>query len=262
MKIDDIIIQKYLENCDTFDYSDHWVYSSISKGSYLFEEPNPNEKEWVSLLRDKVINDAEDLVPRNARIVNELFPDFYEVSANYPIILTVGCPDPYDAMVLEHNNQLFVVFDLMQFVPYVRDLYEQGEAYDFRRILTHGLLHVCIANKYPLKKNLSYLEELSYIAFDEGFAHALSYQEDIMISKFDRILEEKYKKTKHMLSLAVNEYNETKQMEYRAKANCGNYWDKYAAISGKLYLLKNKENIINIYNEGWGGFVKKILSDV
>lgn len=262
MKIDDIIIEKYLNNCDTSEYSDHWVYSSISKGSYLFEEPNLNEKEWVSLLRDKVIIDAEDLIPRNVRIVNQLFPDFYNVSANYPIVLTVGCPDPYDAMVLEHNNQLYIVFDLMQFVPYVRDLYEQGEVYDFRRILTHELLHVCIANKYPPMKNFAYIDELSYIAFDEGFAHALSYQENIMISKFDRILEEKYQKAKQMLSLAVNESDPSKQAVFRAMANCGNYWDKFASISGKLYLLKHKKNIIDIYNEGWEGFAKKILSDV
>jgi hypothetical protein len=178
---------------------------------------------------------------------------------NYPLLLSVGCPDPYDAMVMLHEGQQYVVFDLAQFVPHVRELYEQGEAYDFRRILTHELLHVCIRNRYPHPKNMSYNERIDYIAFNEGFAHALAYQEDMMLSKFDKILQNKFKKAKQTLSDAIMETDSTKQDKYIHKADIGNYWEKFCSIAGKLYLLKNKENISEIYRLGWKGFAKKIL---
>lgn len=261
MKIDDSIIRKYLDDNDVSSYSDHWIYHSIHAGQHLFEEPNLAEKEWISLLLDKVINDADDLIPRNTQIVSDLFPDFKEIASNYPLILSVGCPDPYDAMVMKHEGTKYVIFDLMQFVTYVRDLYEQGEAYDFRRILTHELLHVCIMNRYPRPADISYNDRLDYLTFNEGFAHAIAYQENMMISKFDKILQSKYKTAIETLKEAVKETNPQKQTDYIFKANIGYYWDKFGSMSGKLYLLKNKENIRKIYLEGWKGFTEKILRD-
>ena len=106
---------------------------------------------------------------------------------------------------------------------------------------------------------MSYIDDLNYTAFDEGFAHALTYPEDIDSFQFDEFLQEKYYAAKEKFKQAITETDPLKMKEYSISADTGDYWDKFASISGKLYLLKHLDNIFELYQSGWFDFAHKIL---
>lgn len=252
MKIDDNIILKYINGDSPDTYCDSWIYGAVGHG-YIFDSPNPKNREWVIKLYEKLKEQIANYIPRNATIVRKLFSDFDCVANSYTIMLVVGFPDPYDAMVLEHSGKEYMVFDLIQFGKE-----SLAPEYSCHRVLTHELLHMCLHNKYPKPDNLSYVDDLSYTAFDEGFAHAVSFPENIDTFCFDSFLEEKFMTSKAKMKEALQETNPIKQAEFRISADTGDYWDKFASICGKLYLLKHIGELENIYQQGWHDFSKRI----
>jgi len=232
MKIEDDINKKYISGGTLDVYKDFWIYNCFGDKT-IFESPDNKHRQWVSKLYDKLKEQIVDFKPRNSEIVNRLFPNFEEISANYTIMLVVGFPSPYDAMVLEHKGQEFMVFDLIQFGKESLE-----NAYSCHKVLTHELIHLCLHQYYPVPSNPSYLEGLHYKAFDEGFAHALSYPSDLKTFTFDDDLIDHYnkaKKAKNTLNKAMKETKLVEQSLYNRLSNTGDYWDKFAAISGKLY---------------------------
>jgi hypothetical protein len=253
MRIDDSIVQKFLSGQEPISYSDCWIYSALGR-SYVFETPKPSDRDWVSQLCEKLKNQILYFLPRNIKLVKQLFPSFDDVTKEYTIMLVVGFPDPYDAMVLEHDGKEYMVFDLIQFGKDSLDA-----DYSCYRVLTHELIHICLHQKYPCIQNMSYIDDLNYTAFDEGFAHALTYAEDIDSFQFDEFLQGKYDVAKEKLKQAITETDPLKMKEYSMSADTGDYWDKFASISGKLYLLKHLDTIIELYQSGWCDFSNKIL---
>lgn len=254
MLIDDSIVRKYLDGQKAESYSNCWIYSAMD-GANKFEVPHPSCREWVSQLCDKLKDQIKNYIPRNYQFVKSLFPDFDDVVNSYTVMLVVGFPNPYDAMVLEHDHTSIMVFDLIQFGQVSLD-----ENYSCHRVLTHELIHMCLHNKYPRPDCLEYADCLNYIAFDEGFAHALSYPDNIQTFRFDDFLQEKYELARAQLKQAWDETDCEKQIAYSISADTGNYWDKFASISGKLFLLNHLDKIHEIYQTGWHDFAKKIVN--
>lgn len=223
MIIDAHIVTDYIAGKDLNKYKDYWIYNCFGNQS-VFEIPDSKNREWVAKLYEK--------------------------------ILVVGFPDPYDAMVLEHNGRAYMVFDLIQFGED-----SLNEDYSCHRVLTHELIHLCLMEDYPVPHEMSYIEDLNYTAFNEGFAHALTYPENIHDFVFDGFLEKKFKMAKHTLRAALAETDKQKQKVYSRMADTGEYWNKFAAIAGKLYLLQHIDEIERIYQEGWHDFTSRILGD-
>jgi hypothetical protein len=253
MIIDDTIVKKYLSGQMPETYKDCWIYNALGRG-YTFETPNSSYKNRVSKLYDKLVSQIHNFIPKNYELVKRLFPDFDDAVNNYTIMLVVGFPDPYDAMVLSHNAKEYMVFDLIQFG---QDSLKQE--YNCHSVLTHELIHICLHKKHQRTIKMSYLDSLDYKAFDEGFAHALACPEEIYNFQFNDFVNEKYNEVKNKLKKAIAETDIKKQRSYLVSADTGDYWNKFASISGKLYILKNARNIYEIYNDGWEGFTKKIL---
>jgi len=255
MLIDDDIIIKYLSGQNPDSYKNSWIYSSVGR-EYMFEIPNPSNVEWVLKLYEKLKKQIRDFKPCNYELIKKLFPNFDDVVRDYTIMFVVGFPDPYDAMVLKHDNTEYMVFDLIQFGQDSLD-----ESYSCHRVLTHELLHICLRKKRPEISGLSYVNDLNYMMFDEGFAHALSYSENICDFKFDDFLKDKYERSRAALKRSVIETDIEKQKACRVSADTGDYWDKFGSISGMLYILKNLNSIVEIYNNGWKDFSDKIIND-
>ena len=255
MEIDDSIVQAYLRGDPTEAYHDSWIYCSFGRGQ-LFEKPDPQKCGWVADLCAKLQQQILDYVPRNDSVVRSLFPNFDAVARDYTIMLVVGFPDPYDAMVVENAGREYMVFDLVQFGPESLD-----EEYSCHRVLTHELIHICLHRIFPKPTQLTYVGELDYTAFDEGFAHALTYPDDWESFQFDDFLVGKYEAAKERLAHALRETVAAKQHEYLISSDTGDYWDKYASMSGKLFLINNKERIQDILQGGWKGFAHRILND-
>ena len=253
--IDSHIVEDYIAGKDLNQYKSHWIYNCFGERS-VFELPDPKNREWVSKLFRKISDQIKHFTPRNGELVRRIFPQFDRISNDYTILLVVGFPDPYDAMVLERDGKAYMVFDLIQFQED-----SLNEDYSCHRVLTHELIHLCLMEEYPAPHEMSYIEDLNYTAFNEGFAHALTYPEDIESFTFDAFLKEKFEAAKHTLQAALAETDKSKQQVYSRMADTGEYWDKFAAMAGKLYLLRHIADLEQIYRAGWHDFAARILND-
>lgn len=137
-------------------------------------------------------------------------------------------------MVREHNGREFIIFDLIRFMSYEKDGDDILSL--ITGMITHEIAHVCIHNNYPVIDK-TYKDKLSYIAFDEGFA-------------FRPMIEAHHQNSVRKLQMALSETNIFRQKEYLEESNCGAYWNKFAAISGKLYLAANIDSLYDIYKDG------------
>ena len=255
MNINTNIIDSYLNG--KHDYSKHWVYSSITNdGVYLFQEPNLSDKHIVQNIYKIFMSELKNFKPYNYKLFNQLFPNWNEILENINIILTVGVKEPYDAMVREYLGKSYMIFDLNLFSKY----YKSGNDIPtiISKLLTHEFTHICVHQDYPPVYS-SYIEQMQYITFDEGFAHLLSFSENVELFDFTEINNSYYNISLEKLKLAFMEQDESKQREFLEECNSGNYWDKFACISGKLFLSCNINYLKEIYINGAGKMVKSML---
>lgn len=183
MKIDASIVTDYLQGRQ--DYAGHWLFSSLRDGEYLFDPPSPAEKGAVEELLTLVYGALRDFVPYNRELFCALFPHWREQAGTVEVLLAVGCPAPYDAMVREQNGKQSIVFDLIRCLEYKRAGVDIPSL--MRKLITHELAHVCIHRDYPACP-AAYREKLGYITFDEGFAHALAFAEDMSAEDLSAVM--------------------------------------------------------------------------
>lgn len=246
MNIDDLMIKSYLEGRD--DYKSHWLFNSIlDNGEYVFDKPKNEDKEKIREIYEKTYHSLENFIPYNAEMFSTLFSEWKKQINDVNIILAVGCPSPYDAMVREYDGREYIIFDLVRFLEYEKE----GEDIlsVIRGMITHEITHICVHADYPIL-NKTYIDKLSYITFDEGFAHLLAFKDNIYSYDFSQMIALHYLESINKLKEALLEKDIIKQKEYLEYANCGGYWSKFAAISGKLYLASNLENLYEIYKAG------------
>jgi len=246
MIIDDSMVQAYLAGrlCN-----DHWIFDL-----HGFNEPDSGNQQAVEKLLARMKENLLSFTPEKYKEIQLLFPDFDEIRSHVSIIFCVGLRQPYDAIVRSHNGKEFVIFDLI-------NIGNNADTSTINGLLLHEILHICLHEKYAYEDNVSFLDKMDYLVFDEGFAHALSYFEYFPDFKYDSLAEERYLKSLELLERALVETNGEKQEEYMMMANTGNYWEKFGAISGKMYLLKNMDKIVEIYNDGPKNFCKRICDD-
>lgn len=255
MNIDDSMIKSYLAEKD--DYKSHWLFNSIlDNGEYTFDKPNNEYKEKIKEIYEKIYENLINFTPYNVEVFSTLFPKWENLINDINVILAVGCPSPYDAMVREHEEREYVIFDLIRFMSYEKDGYDILSL--IKGMITHEISHICIHNDYPVIDR-TYKEKLTYITFDEGFAHLVSFNDNINSYNFSSMIEEHFKDSVRKLQMALSETNIVRQKEYLEESNCGAYWSKFAAISGKLYLASNIENLYNIYKAGPSSMMLNIL---
>lgn len=253
MKLDASIVTNYLQGRE--DYAGHWLFTSIQEGEYTFDRPDPVCRKEVEALCCQAEKALYDFTPYNAALFAALFPRWRELAAEVNVLLAVGCPAPYDAMTMEREDGMYLVFDLIRFLDYQRAGKDIPSV--LRALITHELTHVCLRADYqPVLTD--YRGKLAYITFNEGFAHALAYAEDIMAEDFSAVLAAHYLDAVGELKAALAETEPQKQAEYLRRSDCGTYWGKFAAMSGKLYLLAHREEMEAIYRAGPAALLAQI----
>lgn len=245
MKVDASIVTDYLQGNER--YAQHWLFTSIREGEYTFAQPDPACRDAVEALCAQAEAALREFVPYNAALFAALFPRWREQAAEVNVLLAVGCPAPYDAMTMERADGMYLVFDLIRFLEYQRAGKDIPSL--LRKLITHELTHACLVADYP-DRSAGYREKLAYITFNEGFAHALAYTEDILSEDFSAVLAAHYPDAVRELKAALAETDPQKQAEYLRRADIGPYWGKFAAMSGKLYLLAHREEMQAIYRAG------------
>ena len=108
MLIDKDIVLKYLNSEDEEDISDHWIFNLIQEGEYLFEKPSAEKKNDIRKLLLNIESGLLDFIPLNEKIYSSLYPNWREVLKDVNVILVVGCPNPYDAMVREYKKKEYI----------------------------------------------------------------------------------------------------------------------------------------------------------
>ena len=254
MQIEDQLVVSYLQSELKFD--NHWVFQSIVRGKHLFELPDIKRQHDVKNLLSMIKSELNDFKPLNLPIYASLYPNWKQIIDEMHVLLVVGCPNPYDAMVREHDGHLYMIFDLIRLCDYA-DLGADIPAI-IKQLITHESSHLCLHKKYPYPTSNTYIEQLKYIIFDEGFAHVLAFQDDISHFDFGSLIQTHYQTSLNQLKDALIENKEDKQKQFLLKSNSGPYWDKFAAISGKLFIASRIDDINDLYDQGVDNFIKEM----
>ena len=252
------MIDQYLAKEPDTNYSNHWIFSAIESGRNVFTKPDISRAAEVEYCQEQIIGICDNFTFRNNELVYEIFDDIPKALEQANILLTVGMPSIYDATVKEHQGEFYMIFDLINFANYGTKGVNLPDL--INGLLSHELSHVLINDKYP-PKEFSYVEQLNYISFHEGFAHLLSYKEDITNYQPDEtVYKAHFDNAKEKLLAALEEKDPILRQKYQIKVNTGSYWDKFGAIASKLYLMKHIDALKSIYNEGWNNYTNKIVN--
>lgn len=246
MIIHDVLVKNYLYECG--DIENHWLFHTIEEGKYLYEAPKTELKGAVEQLYQIIMAELGDFHPFNEELYHQLFPKWKSLIENVHVLLAVGCPRPFDAMVREHENQEYIIFDLLRFHEY--DDGSGNLIHYIKSMITHECTHICIHEDFPVICNAPYQDKLEHITFDEGIAHLLALHNDILSYDFTSMLAKYYQDSLDKLREALQESNPDKQLIYLEEANCGAYWEKFAAIAGKLFFASNLDKLKDLYANG------------
>lgn len=101
MKLDRQIVDDFLGGSTDLD---SWVFSEIEPGKRLFDLSDVQTRQSeIGQLTGQITQMAQEFVPCNAAYYTRLFPDYQKELRDYPVLLTVEIPAPYDAMVCEQT---------------------------------------------------------------------------------------------------------------------------------------------------------------
>ena len=95
--------------------------------------------------------------------------------------------------------------------------------------------------------------------FGEGFAHLLGCGKEVASFDASMWIQEHYEPALAQLHQALTCEDESQQEEWLYRAQTGRYWDKFAAIAGKLYLINHLDELEKIYLEGPQKFMSPIF---
>ena len=105
------------------EIADSWVFSEIEEGRRCFDLSDATGREReIRELTQQVSERINVFVPENAEVYRQLFPNFQKELQEVQVCLTVGCPNPYDAMVMQREEDGIrhevIVFDMARFLGY------------------------------------------------------------------------------------------------------------------------------------------------
>lgn len=272
MIINSEIFDFYLENGNIDKFKEEWLFKYLKKmsgGMSVFREPSYSLEDIQTMVRisTEMRKQIDNFQPNNLEIWKLLFPDWKEIISEVFIHFIVGLPQGYDALALEdEDGRPMAVYDIGNWL-----IYKDMEISDVvSNLLTHELSHVCTRAAFPDLKSTyisgTYIEGLNAIAFNEGFAHLLAFENknismvDWKSEKFKKV----YDDTRKTMKNALLEEDTLKQKEYIQKSMAGSYYEKFGAMVGMLYLahewIKNGNyGLKRVFDEGYHGFAAKAI---
>ena len=227
-----------------------WVFESIIEYAVLYEWLRIG-KERIMDIQHEVIKHLNSFKPLDEYFFDKLFSNWKKIESSCKAELVVGCPEMYDMMVRDN----IIIIDIQNLDKYLSNGYSTSELLPL--LITHEFVHMCINQDYLSDENANYIDQLENVLFQEGFAHAIPYIKSYESSNKDE-LRQYFKKSCEQLSSALKEENPNKQKQLLIDADTGEYWDKFGAISSKLYILSNLDDIVEIYNEEPKNFIKRL----
>ncbi|MEG2017261.1 MAG: hypothetical protein RR128_02230 [Clostridium sp.] len=268
MRVKAELVKSYIQGSDIEGYEEEWFFEECG---HIFVNPSYEieHRETVGRIFQQIKASIEGFIPCNVEIWDKLFFNWREIIDKVTINLIVGYPEPYDATVIKApDGESNVILDLGLWAKY------EGKC-DIPRVvnnlLTHELCHVCIGKTIQgIDEDIEsedYLINLDANTFHEAFAHLISF-EDKAINEVQWDTEEwaiVIKNCRERMKEALVESNLDKQQEFLQEAFCGNYKEKYAAISGMFYLVdcwreKGLVGLEEVFKSGYHGFATRTVN--
>lgn len=228
---------------------EHWVFQLIQEGYTPVADEMP--KAILEKLYENTKKDLEPFKPLNEDLWIRIFgptmiPDYVTVW------LVVGAPKGREAVVRsDGSGQLHLIVDLGQICSY-SSLVSRLHfiIFDF---LTHELAHVLIGQKYRYLKTMPRDLLLRQLAFDEGIAHFLSFDEDVLSIEWDsQEMVCRRQSANERFNYFLQRADQLTYLDLKA-ANKGPFWDKYASIAGMFAMVdycQNEGNLENLLADG------------
>ena len=270
MNINTTIVDAYLNAEDVRKFSSMWLYvDRTGQGvENIFQAPPEIEakREIIFRIKEEIISHAKTFIPCNAPIWDALFENWRAFLDDTTLDLIVGYPAPNDATVKQApDGKYHMIFDLLCWEKYMGVISLSALS---QNLLTHELFHVMVGNCFPdidsAEAQGAYIDRLDAITFNEGFAHLVSYnQQEIDTVAWDgEKLAEVYNNSVIKMKGALQEANPEAQKRYVYEASYGNYYDKYAAMCGMIYLGRQWQSggilrLKELFYKGYRGFAAK-----
>lgn len=274
MIINSEISDFYLENGNIDKYKENWLFKyleRLSGGTIVFKEPVYSQKDIQTMIRiaTEIRKEVDNFEPNNIEIWNLLFPNWEENISDVVVYFIVGLPQGYDALALQdESGNPIAVYDIGNWLVYQNMVISDV----VNNLLTHELCHICIKSVFPDLRNTyisgTYLEGLDAIAFNEGFAHLLAFENknissvDWKSEKFRKVFADAIETMKN----ALLEEDTSKQKQYIQTSMMGSYYEKFGVMVGMLYLanewLKSGNlGLKTIFDEGYRNFASKAIKN-
>jgi hypothetical protein len=238
IQVNDALILDYL-NDDLQTHSDEWYFNPPR---YLAVPPGDDStKRKIFSYLEAIRAHLEHFTPVNQPVMDKLFPLWKNEKLMLDLI--AGFPNPYDAITeVAPDGKIHIVLDLFRLASY--GLSPERISAVVSDMLTHEFIHVLILSQFPAiaddETGSDYVLAMNAITFNEGFAHLLSYMgKDLCaIDWGTQELKTVFDKSKSSLRSALAEKDRDRQVAMLEAANTGSFYDKFAAMSGMLYLAK------------------------
>lgn len=248
MWIVDALTRDYLAGKSLAGYRDAWYFTSSTvagdAGRNIFTQPDasPEARRQVEEVYRELLEAAAEFVPVNREVWDVLFPDWLDAMAEVQADLIVGFPEPYDAVTAcDGEGTYHIIFDLLCWTKYLGRGSIKGVA---RNLLTHELCHVLLHQAVPGLEAAAggedYRSALDALTFDEGFAHLVSYRgaEIADVDWNGPELRDVGRKSAQTMEQALAAVDPEERQSFLYRAQCGDYYDKYACMAGMLYLAE------------------------
>lgn len=168
----------------------------------------------------------------NHDVVTYLFPHHKLLTKDVIIMPVVGSEKFFDAKILQHNGEDYLIIDLLNVADYTSSVKEM-------RYILHNLCHIhllryVINNTFEIPQG--YFEQLEYRFFSEGLTQYLSWNEDVRLYRLSepRYLPRK-KEAFRMLSSALCVEGGRIQAQILQLLDRLDLWQRFPDAAGMFY---------------------------
>ncbi|NUU95040.1 hypothetical protein XO10_01785 [Marinitoga sp. 1135] len=233
MKINTEIIDTYLMEKNLKKISNNKIFSLIENGKILFEAPPEESYQKIKNTYNLFKNIIFSFKPCNYNIWKNIFEISDNTDNSFIIFPIIGAPSPYEAMIrYDENGNTLMIFDIYLLGKNIDNLPKLKE--NISLLITHELAHYYIHQRFQYPQKIE--NQLKYLFFDEGFAHFLSYSNNIEQINWNE--KKNIKKREYSYEMLKEKLKNKLDKNLLIKGiTANNYWDKYIAISGMFAII-------------------------
>jgi hypothetical protein len=237
MIINTEIIDTYLNEKSLEGIKNHWIFNSIIEGQYVIEETNRIDEDKLRAVYKILIDKLKSFEPLNKCLWQQFFGGI-QIPDTICVYLIVGSPEPYDAMVRkDKQGNNCVILDLVRISSYSEDISKLSDIVS--SFITHEISHILTDHIYhhPTIED-SLFNNLKHIVFDEGIAHFLSFDNDVLLMDwYSDEMNIRRKNSYRILLNALKKDTNIDKDQILEKSNSGLFWEKFGAISGLFAII-------------------------